>query len=75
MEENQIVELWDLFVEFIPEKSRFQAAVQFIEYLLVDQFDINDLQSIAGNDGYLDDAIDEAAENLTDESDESEEDY
>lgn len=74
MEENHIIEVWDLFVEFIPEKNREQAATQYVEYLLTSHVDIDDLQEIAGNDDYLDAAIDDAAENLQEDDEYYEED-
>jgi hypothetical protein len=73
MEENQIVEIWDVFLDFIPEKNRASAATQYIEYLLTDQFELKDLHAISGNDEYLDIAIEDIDEDQPDE--ENEEDY
>lgn len=73
MEETQIVEIWDLFVEHIPEKHRETLALQYIEYLLDSGFDVDDLDAITGHDDYLDNAVEEVTENLQ-EDDEFEED-
>lgn len=67
MEETQIVEIWDLFVEHIPEKHRETLALQYIEYLLDSGVDVDDLDSIVGHDDYLDIAIEEVTETLQEE--------
>jgi hypothetical protein len=74
MEENYIIEIWDVLLEFIPEKNRDQAATQYIEYLLTNHVDIDDLQEVTGNDDHLDTAIEEAAANLQEDDEYYEED-
>lgn len=62
MEETQIMEIWDLFLEHIPEKNRDIVATQYIEYLVNQDVELDVLESLIGNDDYLDDAIEEALE-------------
>lgn len=63
MEDTQIMEIWDLFLEHIPEKHRGIAATQYVEYLInTDDVELEDLESLIGNDDYLDEAIEEALE-------------
>lgn len=68
MEEEHIIGIWDLFVEFIPEKHREQAATQYID-LLLEYADLETLEEVHGCNHYLDDAIDEAIENAREDED------
>lgn len=68
MEEEHIIGIWDLFVEFIPEKHREQAASQYVD-LLMEYVDLETLEEVHGCNNYLDDAIDEATENERDDED------
>ena len=62
MEEDQIVALWDVFLEFIPEKNRDQAANQYVDFLMSHHIDVDSLEELQGCDQYLDDAIEAAVE-------------
>ena len=62
MEDTQVMEIWDLFLEHIPEKNRDIVATQYIEYLINHDIELDVLESLIGNDDYLDDAIEEALE-------------
>lgn len=73
MEEDQIVAIWDLFLDFIPEKSRELAASQYVDFLLT-HVDIETLDDLHGCDEYLDTAIEEAREE-NDRFDDEEDDY
>lgn len=69
MEEEHIVGIWDLFVEFIPEKHREQAATQYVD-LLLEYIDHETLEDVHGCNHYLDDAIDEVLEASRQDDDE-----
>jgi hypothetical protein len=71
MEEDQIIGLWDVFKEYIPEKNKEAAANHFVDFLVGQDVESSVLQSIVGYDSNLDDAIDLV---LGDEAEESEED-
>ena len=57
MEEQQIIEIWDTFRDYIPEKSRETAASQFVEYLVSQDVEIATLESVLGYDPNVDAAI------------------
>jgi len=57
MNEHLIITVWDLFREYIPEKTRELAANQYVDFLLNHEVELDVLQSIAGCDPHLDDAI------------------
>ena len=69
IDEDLIIELWDLFKEYVPEKSRGAAAEQFIEYLLDKGIENSVIEGLAGYDPDLDEAIE-----VTDEEDDEEDD-
>lgn len=71
MNDTLIIDIWDSFKEYIPEKSRDSAAEQFVD-LLVDN-DVSDdiLESLLGYDPHLDLAVQSA---IYDDQDEDEDD-
>lgn len=73
MEEQLIIEIWDTFKDYIPEKSRETAANQFVDYLIGKDVEISVLEGLMGYDSHLDDAIelvlDENSEDDIDELD------
>jgi len=76
MEEEQIMEIWDLFVEYIPEKNREVAANQYVDYLLGNDVSLSTLQSVTGYDDHLDHAIELiSSEHSEEEDDFQDEDY
>jgi len=74
MEENQIMAIWDMFVEYIPEKNREMAATQYVDYLLNNDVSISDLKLYVGYDEHLDSAI-ELISKEDDEEDSFDEDF
>jgi len=70
MDESLIIELWDVFKEYVPEKNRETAANHYVDFLLGKDVDEAILEGLTGYDPHLDDAIQLA---LGDESDNSEE--
>jgi hypothetical protein len=81
MDESLIMEIWDTFREYIPEKNKEMAANQYVDWLLGKDIDTEDLETWMGFDPHLDDAIktvlDESAEFEEDENDgiDEDEDY
>ena len=57
MEEDQIIEVWDVFKEYISDKNKDTAANHFVYYLLGKDVEISILQGLVGYDTHLDDAI------------------
>jgi hypothetical protein len=71
MDEELIMSVWDVFLEFIPEKNRDVAATQYVTFLVNHDTNVDALESILGNDEYLDNAIEEVLEeqNSSDDDD------
>jgi hypothetical protein len=57
MEEDMIMEVWDTFKEYIPDKNKETAAHQYVDYLLGKDIETGVLESFMGFDSYLDIAI------------------
>ena len=57
MEENHIIETWDIFREYIPEKNRETAANHYIDFLIGNGVEVSVLEALTGYDPHLDDAI------------------
>lgn len=74
MEENLIMEIWDLFNEYVSEKNKEIAANQYVDFLLGQGFEVDTLEGLMGYDPYMDAAIkivvDDANDGLTDDEDE-----
>jgi hypothetical protein len=72
MEEDLIIEVWDVFKEYISDKNKETAANHFIDMLIGKDVEPSVLKSIMGYDPHLDDAIMLAT---TDDEEDVEEDY
>jgi hypothetical protein len=57
MEEDLIIEIWDVFKEYISEKNKETAANHFVDFLTGKDVDLDTLKSLVGYDAALDDAI------------------
>ena len=57
MEEQLIIEVWDTFRDYIPEKSREIAASQFVDFLVSKDVEVATFESLMGYDAHLDTAI------------------
>ena len=74
MDEGLIMDIWDTFKEYIPEKSKNTAAEQFVDFLLDNDISIDVLERLQGYDPHLDHAIEviidqDAEVNATDDDD------
>ena len=72
MEEDLIIEIWDVFKEYISDKNKETAANHFVDMLIGKDVEISVLKGLIGYDPHLDDAITLATE---DEFAEEDEDY
>ena len=76
MEEDLIIEIWDVFKEYISDKNKETAANHFVDMLIGKDVEASVLKGLVGYDSYLDDAIQLAlAEEEEEDYDEDEEDY
>jgi hypothetical protein len=57
MDESLIMEIWDTFREYIPDKNKEMAANQYVDWLIGKDITTEDLEGYMGFDPYLDDAI------------------
>lgn len=57
MDESLIIEVWDTFKEYIPEKHKDMAANQYVDFLIGKYIEASDLEGYLGYDPHLDDAI------------------
>jgi len=57
MEEDLIIEIWDTFKEYVPEKNRDTAAAHFIDFLIGRDIEMSVIESLVGFDPHLDNAI------------------
>lgn len=57
MEEQQIIEIWDLFKEYITGKNLDIAANHYVDFLSDHDVDADTLSGLTGLDTHLDEAI------------------
>jgi len=57
MEESRIIEIWDIFKEYIPEKNREVAAGHYVDFLVGKDVETSVLEGLMGYDPHLDTAI------------------
>lgn len=53
-----LLELWDLFSDYVPTAKKNDVAVKFIKTLVDQDMDITDLEELRGEDDHLDHALD-----------------
>ena len=73
MEEDYIIEVWDIFKEYISDKNKEIAANHFVDFLVGKDVSDRTLESITGFDPHLDEAI-KLVLNEDDEDDKDDED-
>jgi thiaminase len=76
MEEDLIIELWDVFREYISEKNKEIAANHYVDFLVGQDVKTSVLEGLMGYDPHLDGAIELVlrADGAVDEDDEDDED-
>lgn len=75
MDESMIVEIWDTFKEYIPEKNKDMAANQYVDFLLGKDIEPSELESYLGYDPHLDAAIENVLEEEEGYEDEEDDGY
>lgn len=75
MEEDLIIEVWDVFKEYISDKNKEVAANQFVDFLLGKDVELSVLEGLMGYDTHLDNAIELVLEEQEVDDDIDEEDY
>jgi len=64
-----IIEIWNLFCDYVPPAKRNDLAVRFLKIFLDEDIDIDDLEEIQGEDENLDFALDHLDEDDDEEED------
>lgn len=75
MEEQLIIEVWDTFRDYIPEKTRETAASQFVDFIIGKDVELTVLESLLGYDPHLDSAIELAIKEFRDDDEIDEEEF
>jgi hypothetical protein len=76
MEEDLIIEVWDIFREYVSDKNKETAANHYVDFLVGKDVELNVLEGLMGYDPHLDNAIELVVnENAEDEDDEIDYDY
>jgi hypothetical protein len=75
MDEALIMEIWDTFREYIPEKNKEMAANQYVDWLLGKDISTDDLEGYMGFDPHLDDAIKTVLDENSEFEDAEDDDY
>ncbi len=57
MEEDLIIEIWDVFKEYISDKNKETAANHFVDFLTGKDVELSVLKGLVGYDSHLDEAI------------------
>jgi hypothetical protein len=74
MEEDLIIEIWDVFKEYIPDKNKEVAANHFVDMLIGNDVEPGVLKALQGYDTHLDDAINLALQDDFEEEEDYDED-
>ena len=75
MEEDLIIEIWDVFKEYISDKNKEIAANHFVDFLLGKDVETSTLKALVGYDSALDDAIELVTEDEEVDADVDEDDW
>ena len=62
--EEVILNIWEIFYEYLPASKRNDAAVRYLKILLNQDIEISDLDGIRGEDEHLDYAIERLTEDI-----------
>ena len=76
MEEDLIIEVWDIFREYVSDKNKETAANHYVDFLVGKDVELSVLEGLMGYDTHLDNAIQLVIDENKDEDDDiDEEDY
>ena len=76
MEEDLIIEVWDIFREYVSDKNKETAANHYVDFLVGKDVELSVLEGLMGYDTHLDNAIQLVIDENKDDDDEiDEEDY
>ena len=61
--ESVLFSIWELFMDYIAANKRNDVAVKYLQILLENEIELDDLEPLRGEDEHLDHALDELNEN------------
>jgi len=77
MSEDQLIDLWDIFSEYVPKANKEQLAMQFVKWCQDNGVDEDTLYAVGSEDPYLQEAVEDiqGKKGYNSDDDEWEEDY
>lgn len=75
MEEDLIIEVWDIFREYVSDKNKETAANHYVDFLVGKDVELNVLEGLMGYDPHLDNAIELVINENADDVDDVDTDY
>jgi hypothetical protein len=75
MDEDLIIEVWDIFKEYVPEKNRNNAADHYVDFLLGKEVKVSVLEGLTGYDSALDQAIELVLEERMEDEEQDSDDW
>jgi hypothetical protein len=75
MEEDLIIEVWDIFREYVSDKNKEVAANHYVDFLVGKDVELSVLEGLMGYDPHLDNAIELVVNENADDEDDEETDY
>ena len=59
MSEDQLIDLWDIFSEYVPKANKEQLAMQFVKWCQDNGVDEDILYAVGAEDPYLGEAVED----------------
>jgi hypothetical protein len=75
MDEDLIIEVWDIFREYVSDKNKETAANHYVDFLVGKDVELSVLEGLMGYDPHLDNAIELVVNDNKDDEDDVDTDY
>jgi hypothetical protein len=59
MSEDQLIDLWDIFSEYVPKANKEQLAMQYVKWCQDNGVDEDVLYAVGSEDPYLEEAVED----------------
>jgi hypothetical protein len=74
MSEDQLIDLWDIFSEYVPKANKEQLAMQYVKWCQDNGVDEDVLYAVGAEDPYLGEAVEDLQGKRGDDDDDWDED-
>ena len=74
MSEDQLIDLWDIFSEYVPKANKEQLAMQYVKWCQDNGVDEDVLYAVGAEDPYLGEAVEDLQGKRGDDEDDWDED-